>query len=65
MREFSFWAIIVTLLIFCIMVLSFMTVHLDKRIKEANAMIVRLEDKEKKREKHRIDPKPSGNDDGL
>jgi hypothetical protein len=58
MNEFKFWAIIVTLLIFCIMVLSFMVIHVEKRINKADAMILRLEEKEKKREKTRTDPKP-------
>jgi len=58
MNEFKFWAIIVTLLIFCIMVLSAMVLHVEKRINKADAMILRLEEKEKKREKPRIDPEP-------
>lgn len=58
MTEFRFWMIIVSLLIFCIMVLSFMVLHVEKRINKADAMILRLEEKEKKREKTRIDPKP-------
>ena len=64
MNEFKFWMIIVSLLIFCIMVLSFMVLHVEKRINKADAMILRLEEKEKKREKPRIDPKPD-NSDGL
>lgn len=51
MNEFRFWVVIVTLLIFCIMVLSFMVVHLEKRINKADAMLVRIEEKEKKSEK--------------
>jgi len=58
MTEFRFWMVIVSLLIFCIMVLSFMVLHVEKRINKADAMILRLEEKEKKREKTRIDPKP-------
>jgi hypothetical protein len=46
------------------MVLSFMVLHVEKRINKADAMILRLEEKEKKREKPRIDPKPD-NSDGL
>lgn len=59
MTEFRFWMVIVSLLIFCIMVLSFMVFHVEKRINKADAMILRLEEKERKRnEKPRIDPKP-------
>jgi flagellar biosynthesis/type III secretory pathway M-ring protein FliF/YscJ len=59
MNEFKFWMIIVSLLIFCIMVLSFMVFHVEKRINKADAMILRLEEKERKRnEKPRTDPKP-------
>jgi hypothetical protein len=45
--------------------LSFATAYLGKQLSKAEAMIVRLEEKEKKREKPRIDPKPDGSDDGL
>jgi hypothetical protein len=57
MREFWFWVAIVTLIIFCIMMLSFVVIHTDKQLKKAEAMIQRLEEKERKRnEKPRIDP---------
>jgi uncharacterized membrane protein len=57
MREFWFWVAIVTLIIFCIMMLSFVVLHTDKQLKKAEAMIQRLEEKEKKRNaKTRIDP---------
>jgi hypothetical protein len=57
MREFWFWVAIVTLIIFCIMMLSFLVIHTDKQLKKAEAMIQRLEEKERKRnEKPRIDP---------
>lgn len=57
MTEFRFWMVIVSLLIFCIMVLSVMVFHVEKRINKADAMILRLEEKERKRnEKPRIDP---------
>ena len=48
MREFWFWVAIVTLIIFCIVMLSFVVVHTNKQLKEVNALIVRLEEKEKK-----------------
>jgi hypothetical protein len=56
MKEFWFWVAIVTLIIFCIMMLSFVVVHTDKQLKKAEAMIQRLEEKERKRAKTRIDP---------
>jgi hypothetical protein len=56
MREFWFWVAIVTLLIFCIMALSMVALHTNKQLKEVKALVVRLEEKEKKREKIRIDP---------
>lgn len=57
MREFWFWVAIVTLIIFCIMLLSFVVIHTDKQLKKAEAMIQRLEEKEKKRNaKPRVDP---------
>jgi len=48
MREFWFWVAIVTLIIFCIVMLSFVMIHTDKQLKKVNALIVRLEEKEKK-----------------
>lgn len=62
MKEFWFWAIIVSLLIACIMVLSFMVMHVEKRINKADAIIQRLEDKEKRNAKTRVDPKPDSGD---
>ena len=56
MREFWFWVAIVTLIIFCIVMLSFVVLHTDKQLKKAEALLVRLEEKEKKREKARRDP---------
>jgi len=57
MKEFWFWVAIVTLLIFCIMMLSFVVLHTDKQLKKVNALVIRLEEKEKKRnEKNRVDP---------
>ena len=56
MREFWFWVAIVTLLIFCIMALSMVAIHTNKQLKEVKALVVRLEEKEKKREKNRRDP---------
>jgi hypothetical protein len=59
MKEFWFWVAIVTLLIFCIMMLSFVVLHTDKQLKKVNALVIRLEEKEKKREKISRDPPDS------
>ena len=56
MKEFWFWVVIVTLIIFCIMILSFAIVHTNTQIKKVDAVLQRLEEKEKKREKARRDP---------
>lgn len=56
MREFWFWVAIVTLIIVCIMLLSFAILHTNVQIKKVDALVMRLEEKEKKREKARIDP---------
>ena len=57
MKEFWFWVAIVTLIIFCLMMLSFMVIHTDKQLKKVDALVLRLEEKEKKRnEKPRVDP---------
>jgi hypothetical protein len=56
MKEFWFWVAIVTLLIFCIMAVSMVAIHTNKQLKEVKALVVRLEEKEKKREKNRRDP---------
>ena len=57
MKEFWFWVAIVTLIIFGLMMLSFLVIHTDKQLKKAEALIIRLEEKEKKRnEKPRVDP---------
>lgn len=56
MKEFWFWVAIVTLLIFCVMLLSFGLAYTNKQIKKVDALVLRLEEKEKKREKPRIDP---------
>jgi short subunit fatty acids transporter len=56
MNEFKFWVVIVSLIIFGMMVLSFMIIHQDKKIKKLDALVLRMEEKEKKREKTRLDP---------
>ena len=60
MKEFWFWVVIVTLIIFGLMGLSFLVVYQSKQLRKAEAMIVRLEEKERKvktftlKEKERI-----------
>jgi len=56
MKEFWFWVAIVTLIIFCLMGLSFAIIHVNKQLKKVDALVLRLEEKEKKREKIRLDP---------
>lgn len=57
MKEFWFWVAIVTLIIFCLVLLSFAIVHTEKQLKKVDALVMRLEEKEKKRnEKTRFDP---------
>ena len=48
MKEFWFWVAIVTLIIFAVMALSFLVVYQSKQLRKAEAMIVRLEEKERK-----------------
>jgi hypothetical protein len=48
MKEFWFWVAIVTLIIFCLMGLSFLAVYQSKQLKKAEALIVRLEEKDRK-----------------
>jgi hypothetical protein len=55
MREFWFWVAIVTLIIFCLMGLSFAIIHVHKQITKAEAILQRAEQLEKKRAK--LEPK--------
>lgn len=64
MNEFYRWIAIVTLLIFLNLASWMGMVYLDKKLKKADAILQRLEQKESKREKHRLDPK-SDNSDGM
>ena len=48
MKEFWFWVAIVTLIIFCLMGMSVAIIHMNKQIREMDAMIVRLEEKQRK-----------------
>lgn len=48
MKEFWLWVVIVTLLIFCIMALSFGLAHNYKQIRKAEIILQRVEQMEKK-----------------
>lgn len=62
MKEFWYWVAIVTLLIFLLFVTTLGLVYVDKKIKRAEALLIRLEEKEKKNAKPRVDPKPDDGD---
>lgn len=61
MKEFWLWVAIVTLLIFCIMLLSFGIIHVQKQINKADAILLRLEQQDKKRKQ----PAKGDSDDGI
>lgn len=48
MKEFWFWVAIVTLIIFCLMGLSFAIVYQTKQLNKAEAMLTRIEEKDRK-----------------
>jgi cell division protein FtsL len=48
MKEFWLWVTIVTLIIFCLIILSFAILHTNAQIKKVDAMIMRMEEKAKK-----------------
>jgi hypothetical protein len=48
MREFWLWAVIVSLLILCIMGLSFLAVHQAKQLKKTEAILLRAEERDRK-----------------
>jgi len=48
MKEFWFWVAIVTLIIFCLMGLSLAIIHVNKQIIKAEALLFRIEEKERK-----------------
>ena len=56
MKEFWLWVTVVTLIILCLMILSFAILHTNVQIKKVDALLMRLEEKERKREKARRDP---------
>jgi hypothetical protein len=57
MKEFWLWVIIVTLIIFCLMGLSFAIIHVNKQVTKAEVILQRAEQLEKK-QRARIEPKP-------
>ncbi len=48
MKEFWFWVAIVTLIIFCLMMLSFAIAYQTKQLKKAEVLLIRIEEKERK-----------------
>jgi len=48
MKEFWFWVAIVKLIIFCLMGISVAIIHMNKQIREMDALIARLEEKQRK-----------------
>jgi hypothetical protein len=48
MKEFWLWVVIVTLIIICIMGLSFVVLQSQKQIKQNEALLVRIEERERK-----------------
>jgi len=51
MKEFWFWVAIVTLILICIMLLSFAILHTNVQLKKVDALVLRLEEKERKSKK--------------
>jgi hypothetical protein len=56
MKEFWFWVAIVTLIIFCLMGLSFAIIHVNKQMAKAEAILQRAEALEKK-QRAKLEPK--------
>ena len=48
MSEFARWVVIVTLIIFCIMALSFLAVYQAKQLKKTEAICLRAEERDRK-----------------
>ena len=51
MKEFWFWVAIVTMILICIMLLSFAFLHTNVQLKKVDALVIRLEEKERKLKK--------------
>jgi predicted membrane protein len=56
MKEFWFWVAIVTLIIFCLMGLSFAIIHVNKQLTKAEVILQRAEQIEKK-QRAKLEPK--------
>lgn len=48
MKEFWFWVAIVTLIIFSLMMLSFAIAYQSTQLKKAEALLIRIEEKDRK-----------------
>lgn len=57
MKEFLFWVTIVTLIIFIMFALFLGILHIDKQIKKTEAMLLRVENQDKKL-RPKIEPEP-------
>ena len=64
MREFWLWAIVISMIIVCVMVLFIMIAHVTVQVRKAELILERIEHREKKNAKARTDPKPDS-PDGL
>ena len=60
--EFGYWVAIVSLILIILMILIplaiYQTMKIDKQIRKNEALLLRLDEKEKKNAKPRIDPNP-------
>lgn len=55
MKEFWMWAIIVTLIIIALMGLSFLALYQNKQLKKTEAILLRVEERERKLERKKDD----------
>ena len=58
MKEFLFWVTIVTLIIFIMFALFLGILYVDKQIKKTEALVIRIEEKDKKSARREKDPDP-------
>ena len=58
MKEFLFWVTIVTLIIFIMFALFLGILYVDKQIKKTEALVIRIEEKDKKNARREKDPDP-------
>lgn len=57
MKEFWFWVLIVTLILFGLMLMSFGLAYTNNQIKKADAILLRAEKLEKEK-RAKLEPKP-------